>query len=485
MSPFKRRSASRVAAVVLLASSVTACRREPAPVATPTPNPYPSHWRFHNEEEWVVSQTVEAIAGMAQYASGGKAATPLVASVTRAPLGDPLAPRRFTIRFAPAFDAREVLLGIDDHIWSPNAYAAIARQLAGPKASPPAAPSRETTDLATSLLDLRIETLERENKRISAGLEAHPLDPGLNQEAALLLGAFAIREAGWYFSDTRVPMCRLAGHLAIAGIDGEGATTAAGRLAEIVLEVLAGRQRAAVARLDAFAPASPGEQAWAGALRLEATGDWRAMPNPQSVSLLERLVYLRAMGQRLDVNHAQAFADKAMHEPVTDWRRILLAGYGRPTVEACNRYTGQGLLEDEAEVLSVWRIHRGAGLEAEDWIDALGMDPAPSSAGVEKGRPEKIHVLDIGLWMAFERRHVSNQLRSDDHCVDEGWGLPALARQARKASARDYGGLVTYPLIARDQAADAPSYKRTMEAVSTLLQARPDLFPAREWVDWA
>ena len=184
------------AAVLLLALGSSVCRRETsAPVAAPTPNPYPSTWRFHNEEEWLVAQTVEAIAGIALYASGRSAPAPLVASVTRAPFPDPLAPRRFTVRLSPgAFDVNEIDLPISDYIWSPDAYAGVARKLLGGQ-TPAAArrPASPITDFPAALLDLRIETLERENRRLSSALAGSPLDPALNQEAALLLGAFGLQ----------------------------------------------------------------------------------------------------------------------------------------------------------------------------------------------------------------------------------------------------------------------------------------------------
>ena len=477
---------ARLAAAALFAAT-TACNREPrAAPPSPTPNPYPATWRFHSEEEWIVAQMVEAIAGIARFEAGkADPAPPLVASVVRAPLTDPLAPRHFTIRLVPSLGASEFGLYIDDHIWSPKAYATVARRLVGPRAASSAPPPRHAQpayDLAAALLDLRVETLERENRRISAALEADPLDPALNQEAALLLGAFALREVGWSFDDVRVPLSRLAAHLAVARIGGEEATTNAGRLAEIALEALALRQRAAVAHLDSLEPATSGEGGWARALRLAATGDWRQLASPEKASLLERFVYLRTLTERLDANAAQAFADRAARERVSDWRRILVGGFGR-TVETCGRYGGWGVLEDEAEVLTVWRLDRGADLEAEDWIDAVGMDASSSDASMEKGRPEKIHVLDLGLWMAFERRRLSEQLRADDDCMVKWFGLEDAARRERKASARNYAGLANYPLIAREHPADAEGYRANMKTISELLRSRPDYFTAREWVD--
>ncbi len=485
MAPRTALSRRWCAALLLVLATTAACRREPsAPAragASPTPNPYPTTWRFHTEEEWLVAQTVEAIGGIALFASGRGAPAPLVVSVTRAPLSDPLAPRRFTVALSPgAFDVSTLDLPIDDHIWSPKAYAAVARQLVGP--GEPAPKAAATTGLPSALLDLRVETLERENHRISQALEKSPLNPRLNEEAALLLGAFALRETSWFFSDVRVPLCRLAAHLAVARLDGDDTATNVGRLAETALDVLALRQKVAVARLDAFVPASPAEKAWSGALRTGATGDWRILSRPETASLLERFVYLRTLNERVDPEHGQDFIDRGGHERVADWRRQML-GYGLVAVGTCNRYRGWGLLEDEAEVLGVWRAHRGVDLEPDDWIDALGMNPGASPAVAEKGRPERFHVLDLGLWMAFERRHVLNQLRWDERCLSQMFGLPEAARAQRKASAHNYGGLETYPLVAREHVGDPTSHEAAMTAASAFVRAHPELVPAIEWVE--
>jgi hypothetical protein len=473
-------------ALLLMCATTAACRgpssqTSPA-AASPTPNPYPPTWRFHTEEEWLVAQTVEAIGGMALFASGKSAPTPLVLRVTRAPLTDPLSPRRFTVTLAPgAFAIASLDVPIDDHIWSPKAYSAVARQFV-PPGEPASGVGPANSDLPAALLDLRVETLERENRRISLALEKRPLDPRLNEEAALLLGAFALRESSWFFSDVRVALCRLAAHLAVARLGGDEAQTNVGRLAETALDVLALRQKAAVARLDAFVPSSSAEKAWSGALRVGATGDWRALSRPEQASLLERFLHVLALNERLDVTHGQKFIDRAGQERVADWRRLMLSGYGEMNVETCHRYGGWGLREEEGEVLAVWQAHAGSRIRSSEWIDALGMSPAQSPVVAEKGRPERIHVLDLGLWMSFERRAVLNQLRWDDRCLTEILGFDEAGRTQRQASAYDYGRLETYPLVAHEHVGDRASHEAAMTAASALVRAHPELVPAFEWV---
>jgi hypothetical protein len=474
---------ARIALALALLVSTGCSRDKPPPTPTPTPIPYPATWRFHTEEEWLVAQTVEAVAGLALYASGRSGPASIVSSVSRAPLTDLLAPRRFAVRLVPGvFAVSEIELRIADHIWSPSAYADVARKLLPAPAQASETPPRQPparADLAAALLDLRVAVLERENRRISKALSLEPSSPTLHEQAALLLGVFALRETGWYFYDPRVPLCRIAAHLAVARASADAPITNDGRLAETALDVLAYRQKAAVERLGAFEPASRAERAWVGLLRMGATGDWRALPNPERASLLERFVYARALVERLDINQAADFVDRARREGVTDWRRLML--YGGVNVEACNTYRGWGVLADEAEMLEVWREHRGAALDPEVWLEAIQMDPAPSPV-ISEDAGRSIEVLDLGLWMAFERRQVLNQLRMDDVCTRSLLGLDEQGRGQRKQTARDYGRLAVYPLLAREHTADPTTHAATMKQAAELVKRRPDLVTAAEWI---
>ncbi len=465
--------------VLVLTAACTRMSAGPgASASSPTPPPsYPASWRFHTEEEWLVAQTVEAIAGIAAFVSKPEALPPFVTSVEREPLGDPLAPRRFEIALVPGvFPVARIDLHVEDHLWSPATFATVARELL------PAAPSAvgpPPSDLPGALLDLRVETLERANERVSAALGRAPLDPGLHEQAALLVAAFALREDGWHFADTRVALCRLAAHLAIARAAGATRVTNVGRLAEAALDVLALRQRAAVAALDALQLAGRGEAAWAASLRMAATGDWRALEKPERASLLERLVYMRTLAQRIGADRAQAFVDRAGVEPVTDWRRSMLGGPHAVTVEACNRYSMRGVEEDEAEMLGVWKLERGAELDPDVWLAAIQKDPAPSPV-VREGAA-RVRVLDLGMWTAFERRQVLGQLMWDARCF-AAYGLEEAGSAYAAAASRRYAALDAYALVEWETASDAATYRRAADRAVAILMSRPDLATATQWV---
>ena len=136
----------------------------------------------------------------------------------------------------------------------------------------------EDRQLLARLLDLRTTVLLREDEALSRALSARPLDASAHERAALLLGAFALRDAAGRSTDVRPALCRATAHLALRGCAARGSERGtAGRLAEALLVTLVGRERDALARLDALEAAAPTRElrAWARALRLRNTGDWR------------------------------------------------------------------------------------------------------------------------------------------------------------------------------------------------------------------
>ena len=165
-------------------------------------------------------------------------------------------------------------------------------------------------------------------------ISQNPLDPDAHERAALLLGAFALRDAAGRSTDVRPALCRLTSHLAVAAaLRGAREPGVAGRLAEAVLVTLVGRERDALARLDALEVFAPTREvrAWARALRLRNTGDWRIAIDARDLTLLERLEEFRALVAGQDDGAALAWLDRRRPEPVArlGLHRAGKAGLGR------------------------------------------------------------------------------------------------------------------------------------------------------------
>ena len=210
----------------------------PAPVAAvPTPTPLP---RFQSvwatEEEWLVDNITREIRAMAA-----------LASTRTLPPADAPAVKPEAIRF-------------QEHLFSPGGYLAIARAALGEtRAGGEGGDPREDARLIAALLEPRTAVLVSEDLALSQHLEVEPRDPAAHERAALLLGAFALRDSARdsIGSASGAHVSRGAPRARTGPARGEAQPGAAGRLAETLLVTLLGRERDAVARLDAIASAAP------------------------------------------------------------------------------------------------------------------------------------------------------------------------------------------------------------------------------------
>ena len=160
--------------------------------------------------------------------------------------------------------AMETFCFIPVDIFDPSTYAPLADEVLQSSPTPPqTGPSSAPEDLLilSALLDLRAEVLVRESAKLSRRLEAEPRDANAHERAALLLGAFAMRDLAGFYTDTRPALCRLSAHLSLAhALRGGASPGLAGRFSGVLLESLVGRQRDALAGLDALEGSSGAAQ---------------------------------------------------------------------------------------------------------------------------------------------------------------------------------------------------------------------------------
>jgi len=335
----------------------------PAPAAvapTPTPPPrFQSAWA--TEQEWLVDRISRDVGEMAAFAA------------------------MRTVAAAQAPPVKPEAIRFEDHVFSPRAYEPTAREaLGGPAAAnPPAADeSREDARLLSALLDLRADTLAREDLTLSRRLEAEPRDAGAHERAALLLGAFALRDAAGSSTDTRPALTRLTAHLAFAlALRGDTKPGLAARFAETVLVTLVGRERDALSRLAACegAAVSTAEGAWVRALRLRNTGDWRIARDEKRLTLLERLEEFRALVEGQDDTAALAWLDRGHPEAIPDWGLIALNAGGL-SVETANRFADLSIVMELAEAGEVLTTLRGAPPHEAAFLEALNEQPGRASS---------------------------------------------------------------------------------------------------------
>ena len=421
------------------------------------------------EQEWIVGDVVAAIAGMARNAStvdvkvkrgidaGGHAS------------------------FDVALPGEHQQVTVVSHIWSPDTYEPIAQHLLGDGAA-----VNDDVDLAArdALTDLRVDVLLAQNRRISDALQANMRSASAHESAALLVGAFALREASNFFGDVRPALSRMAAHLAMARTLRRGEPIGHdGALAMVILTDLSGLQRQALEMLDAYdgvaAPGSP-DRAWMRALRLRITGDWRQHHADEHETLLERFEYARALRQRLGADAFVAYADTADAGAVNlpDWHRIALDN-SEITLEAGARFAATGMLRELDEAQHVWTALHGDSLGRDALVSALNDRPLASPVS-RRGGATHVDVLDWGTWAAFHQRHLCESLALIVLHVRNSEGDRAVGRTLKELDA-SFGQLTLFPVVEGWIARNSEQYEDALMRARPIVDAQPELLTAPEW----
>ena len=430
----------------------------PLLVATPKPAPrFQSAWA--TEQEWLVDRITRDIREMASYAA------------TRTlPPGDAQAVKPDAIR-------------VEEHLFSPRTYEGFAADVlarAGVTGVRRAAESSEDARLLSALLDPRAASLVREDLALSRKLADDPANAGAHERAALLLGAFALRDCAGISTDVRPALTRITAHLALArALNGGQPPGLAGRYSEAVLVTLVGRERDALARLDVLVAdaKSPAEKAWLRALRLRNTGDWRIAKHEKSLTLFEALEEFRALALGEVGDNATAWFGARKPPAIGEWARRAIDSY--PSMETLNRFTDLALAIDLREMHEVLTALEAAPTDQASFFEALNVRPGNS---LEKNTDGSARLAVIGrtLWGDRFQRNLVFDLKMGDNRL---WnlGLPgerkALAEQTRER----FGRLQLFPIILRAEVDDADGYRVAMAAVRELALRSPEQLTGGHW----
>jgi hypothetical protein len=474
-----------VALFAVLAVALTAAylqRDVPATQATWPALPYQS------EDEWIVSRTAVAVIDLAQFAKTS-VPEPIATLAISQMHTDPAQP---IVRFRVG--SRDVTVNLttpNTYVWDPDAYLDLARS-----AGVAPAQTSDTSagdDVATALLGFRVENFRVQSDAVSIALQKDYRNPANHEAAALLLGAFAFREAARHFYDPRWALCRASAHLAVARAMRDGGTPSpAGQLADIVLQIVAGRTGPALRQLDAFDQADHPSafQSWSQALRRRATFDWREAPDDDS-PLLERVEYVRSLARMLGTSDSLSYLSEHEPEEVPDWGWLMLDAL--TTVESGHVFVESTIGQTQIEVAQVLGISPNTPPET---VDAL-LSREPNVSSIDRTEARGIRVLDEGMWSAFYRRELA-------HVADQGYqfyrymlGDSQGAGEFERQIARFLGRQPVWPVVQRlilntdlasmagtDAATRgevAASYRASTEAIETVFQTRPD---AMSYIAW-
>jgi hypothetical protein len=372
-------------------------------------------------------------------------------------------------------DSVPVELDLHDDVWAPARFLGIARAAFGSRVQERASTADLFPRVHPALLDFTPARIVDVGELASRALAVDMRNGRAHEAAALTLGTFALREAAGRFGDTRWALNRMTAHLAIAGalspdlgIDGQ--------LAEAVFLVLTNRQVRASDAIDRVQRNDPAEPvaAWARALHLRMTQDWRSAHAPQSATRLEQEEYVRARRATVSGSLAIVELQRVGASPDAAWIRLV----ENSSMGVQDGWLGAEALDfEQAEYRDVYqRIHGVAAGPGE--IDALNK---------RAGRclmPDGPRVLPWSAWAEFAQRHLAMFIDRHDRFYRKLQGNARMADSEKERVTRVLGQLTMFPVATvfwtkgpRGAEADLRYQK---EAIATILHSPERITPA-EW----
>lgn len=365
---------------------------------------------------------------------------------------------------------------VNGPIWAPEIYAGIIEDLAAGIGLEPSAPqeAKGDTDLLLALTDGSAATLERENLRLSEALERDPGDVELHEKAAVILGAFTLRDRAGDFFDIRAPLCRITAHLAMARFLAGGRSAGVnGQVGRAMLFSLMNNQTAALEQMDGITGGDPAVNRWVRVLRAYNTSDYRTIAGLKNPSWVERIAWFRAFGRAVDVDLGwPRLTEKEKVSP--DFLRI--ASERSFSVGTGHELYALMLRAELAEVDTVFELSHGRSLRPDEVLAQLNEPPARGF-----GPDGKPRVIGWGQWAHFLQRHLCHAVRRSEFFLRDLWGVPDEARDFADKCDATFGELRLYPFVRRFNCADARSYRSAVDDGLRVTAETPHLTPVACW----
>jgi hypothetical protein len=390
------------------------------PLRTPANASYPT------EQAGIALWIAGDLADLAAFASGE--AAPATDAVSVALVDDAVDRLKLTVARPKASVSREIVIA--PHVFAPALYVPLAQALLGPRAGRSARVASAPAAILTPLADLRAANLLQESRRVAARLTAEPRDVRAHEEAALLWGAFALRESTGAYGDTRPALARMTAHLAFgAALRGAAKPGREAAWAEILLATLTGRAGDAIRRMDALGPLAGAEVSWAEGLRLRNDSDWRRVPSLAGRPLIVQLELVRARGRVLGgLNAVGALFKDVRPAQVPDWARILMPDGA--SVQEGNMFSPSAIGLEIAELALAHGIEP-VDLERDLPRVASLLAPTPVPLVRRDGEAARIEVLGPPAWSAVAGRSVFEQAIARSTFLDNMMRLPDEAASFR------------------------------------------------------
>ena len=467
------------AGILLSAGLVTGCKpKEPSAAATPSDY---FQTPFQEESQFIVEAIVSDVAEQVYFAANHRLPDSQYFSVAakETPASSIDAPEyELQIHLDPKQAALKCNLTINGPIWSPALYQSVATQLAQAVGLSAAnSDSIEDTTLLARLTDGKPETIEREDQHLSAVLESNFSNPKLHEQAALLLGAFLLRDHSGYFYDIRTPLCRLTSHLAMAQfLRGTGSATINGNMAEAIMLTLSGDEALALQHLSAIGTNNAAGLPWGRSLRALNTGDYRPLDNMDGLSPIECVAWFSAYANYVSSTLAWPKLSDEQKQTIDFVRAVNQAGY---SVEMGHQLMAVSVPLEMQEIGNVYALSHPEKPDTEDWVKAL--NELPERCFTHSGGEVHVSIIGWGQWAEFLQRHLCHAFQQNFYFINSMWGVPDDAKQFAAKCEDNYGGLRLYPFVRRFNCTDVAAYHKAVDDGFKVTVATPQFVPADCW----
>jgi tetratricopeptide (TPR) repeat protein len=474
-----RHSSLGLAGLLLAAGFVAGCKPKPSTgpgsadafFATP----------FQNESQYIVEAIASDLAEQVYYATTRRlpnqkhflvAATEKPGSTVDTPVYD------LHIRLDPKQKDLSLELPINSPIWSASVYQPLVVELARAAGlSARSASKTQDTALIVKLNDCAPETIEEQNQQLSAALEADFTNPQLHEDAALLLGAFLLRESSGHFFEIRSPLSRMTAHLAMArflrGADPYGIN---GRMAEAILLTLIGNEAPALEHLNSMGTNDAAVVAMLRALRACNTGDYRSLDQAQDRTPIENIAWFTSLASYAGTPSAWMKLSDDQKQTIGFVRAANAFKY---SVEIGHELLQTALPLELKEIASIYELSHHEKLERNALAKVL--NDLPERCFSSSGGSVHVRIIGWGQWAMFFQRHLCHAVQQNYNFMNVKWGVPDEASQFAAQCERQFGGLRLYPFVRRFNCSDVRSYHKAVDDSFKVIVATPQLVPSRCW----
>jgi len=370
-------------------------------------------------------------------------------------------------------------LKVNGPIWSPEVYDDLAGQLARAVGLPAGQPDGEDSiALLSKLTDGAAETVELENEKLSESLQDDFTNGALHEKAALLLGAFTLREHSGDFYEIRSPLCRITAHLVMARyLEGRNLTAINGGMARAILYTLMNNEADALQILKQIPAKDPAVICWVRALQARNTCDYRQLDNLNSLSEIECINWFYALDQSANTGIAWSKLSDTQKK-VPDFVRI--ANENSYPVGVGHQLLDLSLPLELNEIDSIYQLSQKQKLDLDWFVAVLNRMPDRCLDQHDDGQTE-VHVIGWGLWAGFFQRQICHAVEHDYDFLQRQWGVPDEAKKFSDKCGRIFGQLRLYPFVRRFNAIEPAAYRQSIDEGFKVTVATPQLVPAECW----